>query len=164
MLFIVLIVSTAMVVSRSARKRGSIKIEGNNIVTGSESGTTPLKEGVEVFCTFVIDGDTIIVSDGTKVRLLGIDTPERGEPYYKVAKDYLIGAVSKKRVVLKFDQRRRDKYGRTLAYVYRDGEHINAEIIRRGLGEVYRKEKYVYKEEFSRLEKEAKSKRFGIWR
>src|SRR3989344_2735987 len=55
----------------------------------------------EVFIERVIDGDTI-VSNGTSIRLLGINTPERGEKYYEEAKSFLEARVLNKTVVLEF--------------------------------------------------------------
>ena len=93
--------------------------------------------------TRVVDGDTVVVRLGgrlERVRLIGIDTPESVEPgtpvqcYAKAASaetDRLLGG---RRVSLRFDAERRDRYGRLLAYVYRrdDGLFVNAALVRRG--------------------------------
>ncbi|WP_291314178.1 thermonuclease family protein [Corynebacterium sp. UBA2622] len=92
----------------------------------------------------IIDGDTIDVSLGgetTRVRFLNVDAPEIGrngslsECFAEQARDRvqeLIPVGSE--ISLKFDQERLDRYGRTLAGVFRDGALINAEIAREGFG------------------------------
>jgi len=92
----------------------------------------------------VIDGDTFTTRKKEKVRLLGINTPEKrhetsaAEPFGQAAKLGLQKLIAGKQVRLSFDQERQDKYGRTLAHVYlRDGLWINAEMLRLGFAHVY---------------------------
>src|SRR4030066_595806 len=83
------------------------------------------------YCTRVIDGDTIVVTIGgqeEKVRLIGVDTPETVHPnkpveyFGKEASEFTRRMVEGKQVSLEYDWQRKDKYGRTLAYVYlKDG-------------------------------------------
>jgi micrococcal nuclease len=87
-----------------------------------------------LICTRVVDGDTIILSNGEKVRLIGVDTPETVRPntpveyYGKEASAFTKKMVEGKPVRLEYDWQQRDKYGRLLAYVYlMDGTFINAE-------------------------------------
>ncbi|MFW0169329.1 thermonuclease family protein [Rothia sp. P4278] len=93
----------------------------------------------------VVDGDTFDVSykgQDTRVRLLNVDTPETKHPNKIVeclgpeATEYLEEMLPEgSRVTLEFDVEKIDKYGRTLAGVYKDGgEFVNAEIARKGLG------------------------------
>ena len=84
----------------------------------------------------IIDGDTI-ESNGTSIRLLGINTPERGEFLYQEAKEFLGSRILNKTVVLKFGKDRYDKYDRTLAYVFLDGENINLELVENGFANYY---------------------------
>ena len=72
----------------------------------------------------IIDGDTI-ESNSTSIRLLGINTPERGELYFEEAKEFLEEEILNKTVTLKYGKDRRDKYNRTLAYVFLDNININ---------------------------------------
>ena len=68
---------------------------------------------------WVIDGDTILLEDGRKVRYAGIDTPERHEPFYRKATRRNIELVKGKVVRLVIcKQKPRDRFGRTLAWVY----------------------------------------------
>ncbi len=82
----------------------------------------------------VIDGDTI-ESNKSSIRLLGINTPEKGEEYYLEAKEYLEGRILNKSVRLEGNEK--DLYGRKLAYVFFEGENINLELIENGLANPY---------------------------
>ncbi len=91
--------------------------------------------------TRVVDGDTIEVRLGgqlEKVRLIGVDTPESVKPgtpvqcYAKAASAETERLLEGRQVSLKFDAERRDRYGRLLAYVYRDGLFVNAALVERG--------------------------------
>ncbi len=91
--------------------------------------------------THIVDGDTIYVLDGNeklKIRLIGINTPEKDMPYYKEATDYTASLVKNKNVYLAYDAERYDKYGRTLAYVYLEDKTtmLNYEIINAGWAKV----------------------------
>src|SRR6478752_8590167 len=96
----------------------------------------------------VVDGDTIQVQlDGgrtERVRYIGMDTPESVKPdtpvqcYAKAASAENKKLVQGERVKLVPDAEARDRYGRLLAYVYRerDGLFVNAELVRRGYARV----------------------------
>ncbi|HLA23411.1 MAG TPA: thermonuclease family protein [Candidatus Nanoarchaeia archaeon] len=88
------------------------------------------------FVERVIDGDTVII-DGKSTRLLGINTPERGEVYYKEAKEFLEGIVLNKTVFLKFGEEKTDRYGRNLAYIFLDEENVNLRVVDAGLANFY---------------------------
>lgn len=85
----------------------------------------------------VIDGDTVELVGGDRIRLLGIDSPERGEPFYDSAGTVLAGLVEDRLIEVKYSQRKRDRYGRILGYLFRDSLFINAEMTREGLALVY---------------------------
>jgi micrococcal nuclease len=121
-------------------------------------------------CSRVVDGDTIHLSDGRKVRLIGVDTPETVHPskpverFGKEASAYTKALVEGKEVVLDYDQEKTDKYGRTLAYVYlKDGTHVNAAIIQNGYGFAYTKYPFKYMEQFRNLERIAREQKKGLW-
>ncbi len=84
----------------------------------------------------VIDGDTIVVGNDS-VRLLGINSPERGEDYYEEAKKFLEELVLNESVRLEFIGDKYDKYGRLLAYVYFDGKNINVKLVEEGFANYY---------------------------
>jgi micrococcal nuclease len=85
----------------------------------------------------VIDGDTIELTGGDRLRLLGIDCPERGEPFYDSALAFIRQTVLDKHIRVEYSRRRRDGYGRILGFIYIDSVFINDAIIRNGLGNVY---------------------------
>ena len=74
----------------------------------------------------VIDGDTIELQDGSRVRYLGIDTPETDEYYYTEATAKNRELVEGKIVELQSGKRDQDKYDRLLRYVYVNGVFVNA--------------------------------------
>ncbi len=162
--------------------------------TGSVIEVKPDQEAVTVFVTRVSDGDTIgirrpvrsllggKVKDITRVRYIGIDTPERDEPFYKAARELNKALVYKRHVVLEFDKGRTDQYARLLAYVYvknpparkrtavspdieLDIENsVNAELVRRGYAKASKVEPNVkHAGLFQQLELEAKEQKIGIW-
>lgn len=89
----------------------------------------------------VFDGDTLELSDGRRVRLLGINTPELGhddrpsERFAEPARTFLETlAAPGTRVKLRFDSERYDRYGRLLAHVFlRSGVNVQAELLTAGL-------------------------------
>ena len=115
----------------------------------------------------VIDGDTVIIEGGYRVRYIGIDTPEvypeleaYGVEAWQANRDLVEGKV----VHLERDVSETDKYGRLLRYVYVDSIMVNAELVRLGLAraKAYPPDiKYqLYLEE---LEIEARDDGRGIW-
>ncbi len=110
----------------------------------------------------VIDGDTIKLANGSKVRLLGINTPEEGERFYKEAKLRLEQYITSGDVFL--DIRGVDKYGRLLAYVYINNTLINKQLVKEGLAIPYFNyfyEDYVY--DFLEAEDFARKNRLNLW-
>jgi micrococcal nuclease len=118
-----------------------------------------------------VDGDTLLLTTGQRVRLIGVDTPETKHPqkpvqyFGKEAYLFTKGMVEGREVRLEYDWQRRDKYNRLLAYVYLlDGTFLNAEIIKQGYGFAYTRFPFKYLEEFRRYEKEARENGKGLWR
>lgn len=85
----------------------------------------------------VIDGDTIKLDSGETVRLIGINTPEQGEPYYEEAKSWLKEKIEGKSFGLESDKEDKDQYGRLLRYLILNNENINVEIVKNGYATVY---------------------------
>jgi micrococcal nuclease len=129
--------------------------------------------GDVVSVTRIIDGDTLQVSGGQKVRLIGIDTPETKHPSRPVecfgaqASEHataLMGPGTDIRLV--YDVEPTDRYGRTLAYVYRasDGLFVNLEMVRDGFAVTATYPPNVaHVEEFLAAEREARSNNRGLW-
>jgi len=123
----------------------------------------------------VVDGDTLLLQSGERVRLIGVDTPEIKHPkkpveyFGKEASAFTRRMVAGKRVRLEFDQANavrahKDRYGRTLAYVFlEEGTLLNAEIIKQGYGHAYTQFPFSRMEEFRRLEREARQEERGLW-
>ncbi|BDZ70525.1 thermonuclease family protein [Methanobacterium petrolearium] len=107
--------------------------------TARLTNTSSENKNVEVsgLCYKVIDGDTIDVEGVGRIRFVGVNTPERGESGYWDAKNFVKNKCLGKTVGLDIDDaKNKDKYGRTLAVVYVDGENLNQELLREGYAEV----------------------------
>jgi micrococcal nuclease len=99
----------------------------------------------EAYCTNVVDGDTadLVIDVGfrmtteQRVRLLGINTPERNHPGYQEAKDYLVERILNKDLLV--ETRKSDVFGRYLATIYVDGESVNQELLTLELAVPYTK-------------------------
>ena len=133
-------------------------------------------DGMTATCERVVDGDTIKLVGGERVRYIGIDTPETVhprkpvEPFGKEASKYNRALVERRRVRIEMDVRERDRYGRLLGYVYvhdaATGEElfVNAELLRAGYARVMTIPPDVrHAEEFLALEREAREQRRGLW-
>jgi endonuclease YncB( thermonuclease family) len=130
----------------------------------------PPAQSQTVLVKRVIDGDTLELSTGEKVRMIGVDMPETKDPrkpvqyFGKEATAFTRPLVEGKHVRLEYDQQRHDKYARTLAYVYlNDGTLVNAEIIRQGYRFAYTRFPFKYLEHFRQLEREAREAGRGLW-
>ncbi len=117
----------------------------------------------KAFVVEVIDGDTIRIESGEKVRLLGINAPEKGQKFYGDAKKRLEELVMGKEVLMEKDAKNRDKYGRLLRYVYVNGTFVNLVMVKEGLAYAYLTESLKYGEDLRKAEEEAKSLRLGVW-
>ena len=118
----------------------------------------------QAFIARVIDGDTIELADGQRVRYLGIDTPESGELYADEATAKNRELVEDKVVELQRGKRDKDEYGRLLRYVYVDGIFVNAELVVRGCAKAYifdADERY--SQILVQLEQYAKMTKRGLW-
>jgi endonuclease YncB( thermonuclease family) len=112
----------------------------------------------------IIDGDTIRLSSGDKVRLIGINTPETGQPYYGEATEKLKQLIGNSPVKLEKDEDDKDQYGRLLRYVYVNDTHVNLEMVKCGMAIAYEFQPNVkYSDDFEEAEQEAKSAKQGIW-
>lgn len=123
----------------------------------------------------VTDGDTFKINyqgKTTKVRLIGVDTPESVSPnkkknnnYGKQASNYTKERLEGQTVFLEFDVQQTDKYGRLLAYVYlEDGIMYNKELLEKGYAQIATYPPNVkYVEEFTQIQKQAKENNVGFW-
>lgn len=122
-----------------------------------------------------IDGDTARLNiDGKdeKVRFLGIDAPEiehentPADPYGNESKDYTCKTLkSAKSIHLEFEESRKDKYDRILAWVFVDDKLLNEDLVEKGLAKVaYLYDKYKYTAKLKTAEKKAKNNKLNIWK
>jgi len=117
-------------------------------------------EKIEINVTRVIDGDTI-EAGGKKIRLTGINTPEKNQPYYKEARDFLSKLVGKK---VEVEITGKDKYKRNLAYVWFEDKLINEEILKLGLANLYYYNKDSKFRKLEKAEASARKQELGIWK
>ncbi len=119
----------------------------------------------------VVDGDTLLLENQARVRLLGVDTPETVrpdspvEPWGPEAAAFTRSFLGKQAVRLEFDRERVDDYGRYLAYVWIGDRMLNEELLRAGLGRALLRHPYAEsrKRAFRRAQQEAQSAERGIW-
>lgn len=109
----------------------------------------------------VVDGDTIVLDNGEKIRFLGINTPEKGE-FYKEESTKFTSKVENQTVRVEILDK--DKYGRSLGYVFYNGKLLNEELLRSGFASlfVYTPDKYY--DRLKKAEKEARDLEIGIWK
>ncbi len=120
----------------------------------------------------VYDGDTVLLTNGQKVRLLGVNTPEV-ETRYKPAeaggeqaKTWLKEVLQNKKVRLETDVEKKDKYGRKLAYLFTEqGLNINLQLLNKGLATLNIHPPNVkYSAEFIQAQQQAENNQAGVWR
>ncbi len=113
----------------------------------------------------VIDGDTLELATKERVRLIGIDTPEKGEMFYEEAKAKLKELIESKEVRLEKDVSEKDRYGRLLRYVYVEDTFVNLEMVRQGYAKVSTYSPDVrHAEEFRAAEREARENKRCLWK
>ncbi len=138
-------------------------VDGNHITSVAE------REIAHV--AYVIDGDTIVLSDGRKVRYIGIDAPETGKGYDKKRECYSAEATARNRalvdgrdILLERDTSDVDRYGRLLRYVYVDDVFVNDVLVREGFA-IARKypPDTKYTNHFFVVQKSAQENGGGLW-
>jgi micrococcal nuclease len=120
----------------------------------------------------VYDGDTILLEDGRKVRLLGINAPEvqhkdkMADAGGEEARLWLMNKLQHAKVRMEIDAEKTDKYGRTLAHLFtEEKEHINLSLVKAGLAAVnIYPPNLLYVNELVAAEKRAEKAKLGIWR
>jgi micrococcal nuclease len=152
----------------------ALVITGGGCVGETTGGSAPsLPDGEDAEIERVVDGDTVKLSDGRRVRLIGIDTPETVDPRRPVE---CLGAEASAhatkllppgtRVRLEFDVERFDRYERTLAYVYRldDGLFVNLDLVRQGFADQLTVPPNVARvDQFAEAVATARSESLGLW-
>ncbi len=119
----------------------------------------------------VIDGDTIVIEGGSKVRFIGLDCPEiayqggRDEYFAREALEYTSRLLEGNEVFLEYDISQGDDYGRVLAYLYLgDGTFFNLELLREGYARLFTVPPDVrHIELFKKATREAREAGRGLW-
>jgi endonuclease YncB( thermonuclease family) len=139
-----------------------MKILINLLLIFSLSCSSP--EGQQGLVVKVIDGDTFDMKSGTekiRVRLFGIDAPERGQAFNVKAKEFAASLIAGKEVRVVIHDT--DRYGRTVADVYlSDGLHVNSEIVKAGFA--WHFTRYSNDPHLADLQREAQQAGRGLWR
>lgn len=133
------------------------------------SPVAPVEERVLV--ERVIDGDTVVLEGGTRVRLLGLDAPELGrngeEPEYygPEAKIFLEAIIAEagRLVLLTFEPVRYDRYGRTLAYLWDGDRFLNEVLLCEGYARFHAGDAVRWRERLRLAEAEARAAQRGLW-
>ena len=164
------VLAVALVLTGCGRSASGPQAETSR--TGA-SGGAALPAGLDTTVERVVDGDTLVVAGGHRVRLIGVDTPETKDPrkpvqcFGREAAAYVSSLLREgEGVRLVGDVEERDVYGRTLAYVYRlaDGLFVNAALARDGYAQVLTIPPNVaHADEFAALARDARERGRGLW-
>ena len=107
----------------------------------------------------IIDGDTIEINK-EKIRFGGINSPERNETGYRLAKDKLIEKIANN-ILTCVREKNKDKYRRTVAECFIDGESLSSFMVRKGYACDYI---YYSKGKYAKEQKYAKTNKLGVWK
>jgi micrococcal nuclease len=111
----------------------------------------------------VVDGDTIILENGSKIRLIGINAPEKGYFNYVEAKEILQSLILLQNVRLESDLEDKDDYNRLLRYVFVDDIFVNLWLVEEGYAHVFRESGLKYENQLKEAETNARLQELGIW-
>ncbi len=120
---------------------------------------------------WVNDGDTIVLTNGWRVRYIGINAPEidhenqKAQPYGYLARSFNKKLVLSQKIVLEFDEERHDRYGRLLAYIYlADGSFLNSRMLENGMAYyLYRRPNVKYDKRLLKKQQDAMRAQKGLW-
>ncbi len=120
---------------------------------------------------WVNDGDTIVLTNGKRVRYIGINSPEidhdkqRAQPFGYAAKTFNKQMVLNRKIGLEFDRERHDRYGRLLAYIFLpDGILLNEHMLQKGYAFfLFRKPNLKYNQRLLKAQQEAMKAKKGLW-
>lgn len=118
----------------------------------------------KIRATRIIDGDTFVASTGETIRLIGVDAPERNDCYSVNAENRLSDLILNKEITIEYDKGEKDRYGRTLLYVWVDNVFVNEILAREGYADSKRYTPNIkYAPVFEAAEEAARSEKLGIW-
>lgn len=179
LVFLVLLVGVIIFFALSNRQADKTEYSNNRVTTTNEpeqkNTSIPQQQTTLHEVVRVIDGDTIEIrsDDGIrKVRMIGIDTPEKNHPskpvecFAKEASDHLSQLISGKSVSVEADtsQDTRDKYNRYLYYIFLNDQNINLQMISDGYAYEYTyNTPYKYQNDFKKAQIAASEADKGLW-
>lgn len=133
-------------------------------LAGCAGGAVSREGASSARVTRVIDGDTVEMERLGRVRLIGVDTPERSRCYEAAATRFTRERLEGKVVRYELGQDREDRYGRTLAYLSRGGEMHNLALLGDGYGRALTiAPNDRYESRFERAERGARAAGAGLW-
>lgn len=145
------------------------------LLAAYRSGSAPwgheLIEGKWYPVERIVDGDTLLLQSGHRLRLQGVNTPETKHPQLgeqpggKQATTFTTQWIGTQPVQLLFDREKKDHYGRYLVYVVRGEQCLNTELIRAGwsVAQLRLPISASWKKEFTQAEAEAQKNKAGLW-
>lgn len=174
-LILVFIVVTALsLINNKQSTNSAFKPQANSQTSDHEKYDGKAFEVVKI-----VDGDTVDINlrDGkfptTRIRLLGVDTPEtkrisQPEMYFSgEATEFTKTLCLRKQVIVRLgtSKKTRGTYGRLLAYIeLEDGEILNSELIINGFGYADTRFAHDFYDEYISLQKDARAKKSGLWK
>lgn len=161
-----------LLAARAAGVRPEGSEKGRQTITAVNSAPTALGLAQTTSTVRrVVDGDTIEIVSGEKVRYIGINTPESVDPrrpvqcFGREAGEYNRRLVDEQEIVLKKDVSETDKYGRLLRYVYLlDGTFVNLKLVEDGYARADTFPPDVkFSKEFAAADRAAREAKVGLW-
>lgn len=133
-------------------------------ITKEATATGTITAGEVATVKYVIDGDTIELTDGRRVRYIGIDAPEFEKCFSEEAKEENKRLVEKKTVRLERDVSDKDSYGRQLRYVYVDTVFVNEALVVDGFARAWNvPPDEIYKDALFTSQQKARGADRGLW-
>lgn len=164
-LFLTFLVTSLVIIRYYSIKNTPPYIAPVPTLTPSPTSTPVIQSSSNLFhVKRVIDGDTFVLDNDQKVRLIGINAPESDACYASEATDVAIQLLEGKEVSLEKDISDTDKYDRLLRYVHIGDTFVNEYLVREGYAQAVTYPPDVkYKDIFIKAQKDAKTNNAGLW-